>query len=88
MNAARLQQAIAARIREAQALTEGEIGDVLGADELRLVDLLDGVDRRAADVLAWAARSVVVFDAVAQVAQAHRLREALRERGVEVCGGE
>lgn len=80
MEAAALQQAIVARIREAQAITESECLDIAATDGLRLADLVDGIDERAADVLAWVARSPVLFDAIAQVAQVHRLREQVEAR--------
>jgi hypothetical protein len=77
-----LQREIANVIRSAQAETESLIPDVAATDRVRLRDLLDGVDERAADVLAWACRTPEVFDAMAQVAQVARLRQQLAERAV------
>jgi hypothetical protein len=77
-----LQREIASAIRSAQSATEAVIPDVAASDRVRLRDLLDGVDERAADVLAWACRMPEVFDAMAQVAQVARLRQQLAERGV------
>jgi hypothetical protein len=89
MNAlALLQQTIVAEIRDADATSRRDLGaDRDHDDALRLTALAGGTDPRVAEVLAWAARMPAVFDAIAQVAQAARLRQQLADRGVEVTRG-
>lgn len=81
MGSVALQRVLVALIREADEMSVRTHGSSRPeADAEALADIVAGTDVRALDVLALVARSPTLFDALAQVVQAHRLEERLGRR--------